>query len=394
MGRVKYFDRMKNSTPTPLYVEITPLLFTPLTGIGRFVARLVEALSVQGPLSLVTFRPVSPFLAPGETIEIEEPLPTCDSDLESWVSALLARPHGQHRVELSRESACLFTHLRPATRHFRCEIAIVYDFTPLLVPWAHASETRDLFGCFFGERLPLCDAVVAISQATRRDALWLSQCAPEKVVVGYPGASLCVYQHASRSQQARHEKMILVVSTIEPRKNAQFLLDWFLSTNVLPDGFRLCWAGPRVAWKLEGQTQEPWKRLDSDETSLKREVEFLGFVPDAQLCELYQQATFTIYPSLYEGFGFPVLDSLRHGAPVLCGYHSSLQEFEGPGVFYFDPCDMASLDAACRGLLNASTVTRSVPAQEALDARFSWSQLAGSINELCRIENAESAHAI
>src|SRR5262249_26877817 len=78
---------------------------------------------------------------------------------------------------------------------------------------------------------------------------------------------------------------------------------------------------------------------------------FLGMVPDARLCELYRRAAFTIYPSLYEGFGFPVLDALRHGTPVVSSFNSSLQEFAGPGGFYFDPCDPASLDAACRELL-------------------------------------------
>ena len=69
-------------------------------------------------------------------------------------------------------------------------------------------------------------------------------------------------------------------------------------------------------------------------------------VPDAALCRLYRRAGRTIYPSLYEGFGFPVLDSLRHGTPVLTSQNSSLREFTVPGVTFFDPCDAATLDAA------------------------------------------------
>jgi glycosyltransferase involved in cell wall biosynthesis len=53
-----------------------------------------------------------------------------------------------------------------------------------------------------------------------------------------------------------------------------------------------------------------------------------------------------IYPSLYEGFGLPVLDALLHGTPVLCSGNSSLMEFAGPGVEFFDPCDSGSVDEA------------------------------------------------
>src|SRR5262249_12534760 len=136
---------------------------------------------------------------------------------------------------------------------------------------------------------------------------------------------------------------ILVVSTLEPRKNAQFLLDWYLNTDVLDEDAELLWVGPR-GWLSRSGTE-----LKGSHTRSER-IRFLGTVPDSRLCELYRQAAFTIYPSLYEGFGFPVLDSLMHGTPVLCGRNSSLQEFSGSSVIYFDPCDPASLDIAYREL--------------------------------------------
>jgi glycosyltransferase involved in cell wall biosynthesis len=111
-----------------------------------------------------------------------------------------------------------------------------------------------------------------------------------------------------------------------------------------------------------------------------RLVEFLGVIPDGRLCEAYRQAAFTVYPSRYEGFGFPVLDSLWHGTPVLCSFNSSLQEFLGPGVFYFDACDPASLDTAYRQLQASQPVTID---REALRQRFSWEILAQTVMELC-----------
>jgi glycosyltransferase involved in cell wall biosynthesis len=99
------------------------------------------------------------------------------------------------------------------------------------------------------------------------------------------------------------------------------------------------------------------------------------------LCRLYRQAACTVYPSLYEGFGFPVLDSLRHGTPVLCGYNSSLQEFAGPGVFYFDVCDPASLDAAFQDWQAAQPFQ----IQRAdLQEKYTWDGFAETVDSQCR----------
>src|SRR5207244_13291392 len=98
-------------------------------------------------------------------------------------------------------------------------------------------------------------------------------------------------------------------------------------TTMLRRQMELCWVGPR-GWlwqKPKTSSQGPYR---------DRRIHFLGVVSDTRLCELYRQAALSIYPSLYEGFGFPVLDSLRHNTPVLCGFHSSLAEFAGPGVHY------------------------------------------------------------
>jgi len=365
---------------TPLYVEVSPLLTPHLTGIGRFVARLVEALARRSPLRLVNTiqadlarsMRLSTALPCGQEIAVNPgDLPGADRDIEAWRKELLRLPHARHDAELASRSAGLFTLLRPATRHFSCEISILYDFTPLLVPWAHVPETREHFGIFFTQSSRLADKAVAISRSTQADASWLCSLPAEDVVVAYPGPSLCAREHAHSGGVTRKDRVILVVSTLEPRKNGQFLLDWFLETEVLEPGTELWWAGP-AGWLWNSSTTRPAGRR-------RQAVKFLGMVSDATLCRLYREATFTIYPSLYEGFGFPVLDSLLHGTPVASSYHSSLSEFAGPGVFYFDPCDRSSLDAACRELL-ASRVQEVV--RDDLRRRCSWDTLAATITSL------------
>ncbi len=105
-------------------------------------------------------------------------------------------------------------------------------------------------------------------------------------------------------------------------------------------------------------------------------MRFLENVGDAELCRLYQTAGWSIYPSLYEGFGFPILDSLRHGTPVLSSFTSSMAEFDHPGVFFFDPHDLASVDRAWQRFEEATPPTIS---RARLDELYSWDRVARAV---------------
>ena len=366
---------------TPTYVEISPLLVRQMTGIGRFVARLVEALSRLTPLRLVNTiqgehaenMRLSNALPCGQEIIVPRgSLPPADGDVFRWARKVIHGPRKAHDIELARRSAAVYTMLRPRERHFRRETAILYDFTPLVLPWAHVEETKVQFGRLFCESALACDHMIAISQATKQDAAWMCTASNDRVIVGYPGPSLCVHRHCSQESVARRKDVLLVVSALEPRKNGMFLLDWFLNTSALSRECELWWVGPQ-GWLFH-------KLLNKRRRQQGRKVHFLGMVSDHSLCKLYRQATMSVYPSLYEGFGFPVLDSLRHGTPVLCGFNSSLQEFVGPGVYYFDSCDPLSLDQACSELMAGRQRTLE---RRDLDSVFSWDLLAQKIVRLC-----------
>jgi glycosyltransferase involved in cell wall biosynthesis len=369
----------------PLYVEVSPLLSQHLTGIGRFVARLVQALAPLTPLRLFSTLTraqalearLSPTLTAGHALVIDATqLPTA-GDVAVWTRQLLARTA---RLSLHSEAArcpALFTAHHPGHRFFRREIGVLYDFTPMLLPWAHSEGTRKHYGRFFGQTSALFDKAVAISHSTAADAGWLCALPSSDVNVAYPGPSLCQPEHVCQAPVAHRSNLVLVVSTWEPRKNGEFLLEWFRSTKVLPEDMELWWVGAR-GWWCEGPSRW-WRRVRGT-----RKVRFLGAVSDERLCRLYRQAAFTVYPSLYEGFGFPVLDSLLHGTPVLCGYNSSLQEFAGRGVHYFNACDPETLDAAYAEFLEAARLgTCPVPALVELHRRYSWEKLAQTVLDLC-----------
>lgn len=369
--------------PPPLYVEVTPLLSKRLTGLGRFAARLVEALARAQPLRLFTMidraglraMNLRTDLSRGEEIRIDAPLPDADGDLDGWTASLLGQPRGAYAPDAAASTGCAYTLFRPTARRFAREISILYDFTPMVLPWCHEEGTRRLFGHFFSSALPLSDKAIAISSSTKHDAAWLTALRPEDVTVASPGPSLCDRRHASPDAPPRSAHLIVVVATREPRKNADFVLDWFLTSPQLEADTELWWVGPE-GWLSFGAGSSAAAAGDR-----RSRFRFLGMVSDARLCALYRRATCTVYPSLYEGFGFPVLDSLCHGTPVLSSFNSALKEFARPGVFFFDPCDSASLERAYR-TLRAGPPPR-IDADD-LHRIYSWDRMAATVSALCR----------
>jgi glycosyltransferase involved in cell wall biosynthesis len=371
------------SLPEPIFVEVGALFTRHLTGIGRHIARLVRGLAQLAPLRLVSTLTsaqardlrLRDALVCGEEMEVAAcELPALDPNLDAWVRRLTRRPRKPHAAHLAARSSCVFPALRPARRHFRREVSILHDFTPLIMPWAHVAQTHEHFNAFFTRSLGLSDAAVAVSSSTKADASWLGALPPDKVLVGHPGPSLCEQVHAFPRPVRRRDNVMLVVATLEPRKNGQFLFDWFRNTQVLKPGMELWWVGPK-GWLWEAGSARKDRTHRSD-----RRIRFLGMIPDRSLCRLYREATFTIAPSLYEGFGFPVLDSLLHGTPVVSAFNSSLQEFAGPGVFYFDACDPASLDSACEECLAAG---HGAVERDDLRDRFSWEGFAKTVASQC-----------
>lgn len=354
-----------SAQPPTVFLDANPLSERHLTGIGRYTARVALALAAQG--ARVRFVSFHRELTPPVNLLWDQ-----DQDLSLWGRALW---RGELRpLEAIPPGAIgLYTCLRPEYRTFPFEVSILHDFTPLIVPQTHSAQTQRDFQFLFGRALLASDAAVAVSHSTRADAGWLSDFPQDRIVVAHSGPSLCVDRHLATSRPDRRRPEVgLVVSTLEPRKNADFLINWFQNSKALPPTAELWWVGS-FGWLMSQ------KALRSAIRRSRRRVRLLGVVPDAKLCELYRTVGWTVYPSLYEGFGFPVLDALRHGAPVLTGCHSSVREFRSPGLYFFDPCDAQTLDAAWSRMRDSGPAE--VPA-EGLDSHFNWGRVARTILEL------------
>jgi len=329
-----------------LHVDATSLSQVRLTGVGRCVARIIESLARRQKVALFSMARQEDLRVMRQTERLHQGLvihlgpdnlPTAGQDMNAWRDQVLALPTSPFDKACAAMSGAVYTFRRSRQKRFAREVSVYYDLTAFLTPTTHKAQTRNDFFELATLMAPHDDYALAISRCTMRDLIWLCGLTPEKVSWAHLGPSQCVHQHASSQIIDRDPDLFLAVSTLEPRKNPETLLRWFLTSAHLPPKARLIWAGP-TGWLLDQ------KKLPQGNNS--RTITFAGMVSDARLCELYRQANCLVYISLYEGFGFPVLDALLHGTPVICSGNSSMLEFAGPGTHLCDPLDPHSIDEA------------------------------------------------
>jgi glycosyltransferase involved in cell wall biosynthesis len=214
--------------------------------------------------------------------------------------------------------------------------------------------------------------IIAISEYTRRDLIAAYGVPPEKITVVYEAAApryRLQSPQAVAAVRARYglpDRYLLFVGTIEPRKNLPRLLAAFETIHAegLSDGLVIV---GRRGW-LYGDF---FARLER--SPVRDAVLLPGYVPDEDLPAVYAGAQALVFPSLYEGFGLPVLEAMACGTPVACSNTSSIPEVGGGAALYFDPTDTQKITASVRRLLREVELRDSLRARGlAWAARFSW----------------------
>lgn len=150
---------------------------------------------------------------------------------------------------------------------------------------------------------------------------------------------------AIRKRYDLPEKYLLYVGTLQPRKNIPFLIEVFARLkDKLPD-YKLVLVGSRSAHNYDSRIEEAIAKHE-----LSGRVLFPGYVESAELPALYRLAALFVFPSLYEGFGIPLLETFAAGTPAVAAGIPSLREVGGDASIYFDPL---SLDKAAEIIYNA-----------------------------------------
>jgi len=219
--------------------------------------------------------------------------------------------------------------------------ATIHDMTGHLMPELHTPGNVRAEATFAENVLRRANRLIAVSENTRADAVRVLGLDPERIEVIYSGIS-DVYFGAQALPAAK--PYVLSLGTIEPRKNIDTLLDAWQGFRLRND-FDLLIAGA-TGWSSE-------KTLERLTSRPPPGVRYLGYVPEDELPGLTAGATAFIYPSLYEGFGFPVAQAMAAGVPVITSNTSCLPEIAGEGALLVDPRSPAEIQSALERLLTS-----------------------------------------
>ena len=225
--------------------------------------------------------------------------------------------------------------------------ATLHDLTVLLMPEHHTEGNRQAEQRFFDRIVRRADGLIAVSEATRNDAIRLLGLDERKVQAIHSGIDQRFFGpfdiEAVRRQYQLNKPYILYVGTIEPRKNLHTLLDaWLAMPAEVRQEHDLIFAGP-AGWGSD----RLMARIQSGIAGLR----LLGYVPEELLPSLTAGACVFAYPSLYEGFGFPVAQAMAAGVPVVTSNVSALPEVAGPAGVLIDPQSALALRDAIYDLL-------------------------------------------
>jgi glycosyltransferase involved in cell wall biosynthesis len=258
----------------------------------------------------------------------------------------------------------------------------VHDLAFLLHPECADARLRAYLERAVPRSVARADFVVADSENTRRDVIRLLSAPPDKVAVVYGGVDPSFRPVDDQDRLAalrRHLQLgaapfILTVGVIEPRKNLNRLFAAFQrlrDRRAVPH--KLVVVGRR-GWLWDGI------RAQAESSPWRDEIIFPGFVPEGELATLYSAAEVLAFPSLYEGFGLPILEAMACGTPVVASNTSSLPEVVGEAGLLVDPLNTDDLAAALElALLDEPLRARLRQRGLARAARFSWPASARSL---------------
>lgn len=297
-------------------------------------------------------------------------LPAADAFSEIWAVhrlSLAARAHFRRYGQLAKVNAPrkpdIFhaTHLIPVRVAGAANVYTIHDVIPLRLPRA----TLDNKKYFLNALRAVCrtaDHIVTVSECSKKDILSIVDIPEGKVSVTYQSVSMP--PSVLERTQDQVETIIgnnfglmrggymLYFGALEPKKNVSRLIDAYAASGVdvpLIIAGGLGWSYESEVEQIKDERFSSWK-IDRDRVHLERKVRRLDHLSFSHLTALIQGARAVLFPSLYEGFGLPVLEAMMLGAPVMTSNVSSLPEVAGNAAYMIDPYDVDAMARAIRTL--------------------------------------------
>lgn len=343
---------------------------TPLTvstgGVGRYTLELARALATEYPEDQYWLLSDQPFRTPPALSNLHANLhtggaPRNPAERKWWLWGL--------DQEMRRRGVDLFhgTDYSVPYVAYRPSVMTLHDLSPWLDPAWQPAATRVRRRTPRLLRMGLATMVITPSEAVRRAAIERFGLQPDRVVA-VPLAAADFFRPPPVTTEPRGNPYFLFVGTLEPRKNvARIVNAWREVRKTIA-----------IDLLLAGRTRADFQPL-APEPGLR----LLGEVPDADLPGLYSGALACVYPSLYEGFGLPVVEAMQCGALVITSRDPAVLEVSGDGAVHVDATDTAALAEAMRAAATNSVGFNEVR-QRALAraAQFSWRNTARRTREV------------
>jgi glycosyltransferase involved in cell wall biosynthesis len=254
-------------------------------------------------------------------------------------------------------------------------IATIHDLTPFLFPKWHHPKVIQAHQNKMRLAAKKCGRFICVSQNTKTDLIKLfPKIDPQKITVIYEAAENKYNDFLKLNQKIRQkkldtikkqyglEKFILAQGTREPRKNLKRLIDAFLL-------FKNKYPKSHIDLAITGKYG--WgEDVDGKKDS---SIKILGFIPEKDMVALHASAICLAYPSLYEGFGLPLVKSLKVGVPIITSNVSSMPEVAGPAAIYINPESTEDLAKAIEKIAKSTVIRDKLKTQGLVQAKkFDW----------------------
>jgi glycosyltransferase involved in cell wall biosynthesis len=255
---------------------------------------------------------------------------------------------------------------------YKNQVTVIHDIAFIKNPDWYSRRAAILFKIIISRAAKISKQIITLSEFTKSEIIRYLKIPGEKIKVIHAAVPDKIINLSKNNYNDYTGDYILTVSSLQPRKNISLLINCFnklgqkdLKLIIAGSGNRKIFSNPR----LKGSSNP--------------DIIFTGYVSDEELTGLYKNAKLFVYPSLYEGFGFPPLEALSCGCPALISNTSSLPEICGTAADYFDPYDEKSLTDALQKNLLQVTKTRHKLNCSAIPS-YSWELTAQSLNNILK----------
>jgi alpha-1,3-rhamnosyl/mannosyltransferase len=380
--------------PLRIAFNATPLL-SPLTGIGNYIAHLGAALAVTEQIDAFSFygrrwrhEAPRPWVAGGPVEERSRA-----RRFRHWVPSpvrTLLRYAWQPLLggDLRRRRICLYHEPNYVPLSYAVPVVItIHDLSWLRYPKTLPADRVRWLERGVPRAIDRAAAIIVDSEFVRKEVLDTFAVAPERVHAVHLGVSETFYPRGAKdaapvlsAHGLVHGQYVLALSTIEPRKNLEHVLEAY---GRLPEALRA--RHPLVVGGAKG-----WRagRLESTLRDLARrgQIRFLGHVHAAELPIIYAGAAALVFPSRYEGFGLPPLEAMAAGVPVIVANAASLPEVVGDAAIMVDPDRPEETAARIEELFGDARLRARLSAKgRARAAIFTWSSCAAATLAVYRL---------